>query len=69
MSMVMNIQNLVKFCIFIIKILSKNQFLTSIKGHNSVASDLVKNLMQPFPHHNDASDKNNIVLTCSCKQA
>ena len=38
MSMVMYIQNLVKFCTFIIKILSKKQFLTSIKGHNSVAN-------------------------------
>ena len=38
MSMVMIIQNLAKFCIFIIKILSKNQFLTSIKGHNSIAN-------------------------------
>ena len=38
MSMVMYIQNLVKFCIFIIKILSKNQLLTSIKGHNSIAN-------------------------------
>ena len=38
MSMVMHIQNLVKFCTFIIKILSKKQFLTSIKGHISVAN-------------------------------
>ena len=38
MSMVMYIQNLVKFCIFIIKILSKNQFLTSITGHNAIAN-------------------------------
>ena len=38
MSMVMYIQNLVKFCTFIIKILSKKQFLISIKGHNSVAN-------------------------------
>ena len=34
----MCIQNLVKFCAFILKILSKNQFLTSIKGRNSVAN-------------------------------
>ena len=38
MSMVMYIQNLVKFCIFIIKILSKNQFLTSIRGHNAIVN-------------------------------
>ena len=35
--MLMNIQNLVLFCQFILKILSKNQILTSIKGRNSVA--------------------------------
>ena len=36
--MIMCIQNLVKFCPSILKILSKNQFLTSIKGCNSVAN-------------------------------
>ena len=36
--MLMNIQNLVLFCQFILKILSKNQILTSIKGCNSVAN-------------------------------
>ena len=30
------IQNLVLFCRFVLKILSKNQILTSIKGRNSV---------------------------------
>ena len=35
--MMMYIQNLVLFCQFVLKILSKNQFLTSIKGRNSVA--------------------------------
>ena len=34
----MCIQNLVLFCQFVIKILSKNQILTSIKGRNSVAN-------------------------------
>ena len=38
MSMIMCIQNLVTFCRFVLKILSKNQILTSIKGRNSVAS-------------------------------
>ena len=33
----MCIQNLVSFCQFVLKILSKNQILTSIKGCNSVA--------------------------------
>ena len=36
LSMKMCIQNLVKFCSFILKIRSKNQFLMSIKGPNSV---------------------------------
>ena len=30
------IQNLVRFCQFVLKILSKNEILTSIKGRNSV---------------------------------
>ena len=34
----MCIQNLVLFCKFVLKILSKNQFLTSIKGRNSFAN-------------------------------
>ena len=36
--MMMCIQNLVLFCQFVLKILSKKQFLTSIKGRNSVAN-------------------------------
>ena len=36
--MMMCIQNLVLFCQFVLKILSKNQSLTSIKGRNSVAN-------------------------------
>ena len=36
--MIMCIQNLVTFCQFVLKILSKNQILTSIKGGNSVAN-------------------------------
>ena len=38
LSMMMCIQNLVLFCQFVHKILSKNQILTSIKGRNSVAN-------------------------------
>ena len=34
----MCIQNLVSFCQFVSKRLSKNQNLTSIKGHNPVAN-------------------------------
>ena len=36
--MIMCIQNLVTFCQFVLKILSKNQILTAIKGRNSVAN-------------------------------
>ena len=36
--MLSNIQNLVLFCQYILKILIKNQILTSIKGCNSVAN-------------------------------
>ena len=36
--MMMCIQNLVLFCQFVLKKLSKNQILTSIKGCNSVAN-------------------------------
>ena len=38
LSMMMCIQNLVLFCRFVLKILSKNQILTSIKGRNSVVN-------------------------------
>ena len=38
LSMMMCIQNLVLFCQFVLKILSKNQILTSIKGRNYVAN-------------------------------
>ena len=36
--MIMCIQTLVLFCQFVLKILSKNQILTSIKGRHSVAN-------------------------------
>ena len=36
--MIISIQNFVSFCLFILKLLSKNQILTWIKGHNSVAN-------------------------------
>ena len=36
--MIMCIQNLIKFCPFILKIRSKNQILESIKGRSSVAN-------------------------------
>ena len=36
--MIMCLQSLVSFCHFVLKILSKNQILISIKGRNSVAN-------------------------------
>ena len=36
--MMLSLQNLVLFCQFVLKILGKNQILTSIKGRNSVAN-------------------------------
>ena len=36
--MIICVQYLVKFCAFILKILSENQILTSTKDHNSVAN-------------------------------
>ena len=38
LSMIMCIQYLVSICLFVHKILSKNQVLTSIQGRNSVAN-------------------------------
>ena len=36
MSMLVCIQNLVRFCLFVLEILSGNKILTLIKGRNSV---------------------------------
>ena len=36
MSMLMSIQNLVRFCPFVLEVLSGNEILTLIKGRNSV---------------------------------
>ena len=38
LSMIMCIQKLVSICLFVLKILRKNQILTSIKGRNSDAN-------------------------------
>ena len=48
---VMCIQNLVKFCALVLKILSGNEVLTSIKGCNSVTN--LRNLifLQSQPRH------------------
>ena len=42
----MCIQNLIKFCQFILKILSGNEILTRIKGHNSVTNLQKKDVKQ-----------------------
>ena len=49
--MMMCIQNLVLFCQFVLKILSKNRILTSIKGSNYVA-----NLQQKTKIYNNKID-------------
>ena len=56
--MMMCIQNLVLFCQFILKILSKNRILTSIKGSNSVA-----NLRKTTIYNTDVDFVNDNVYT------
>ena len=41
--MLICIQNLVRFCQFVLKILSGNEILTSIKGRNSVCEKMMGN--------------------------
>ena len=48
--MIMCLQSLVLFCQFVLKILSKNLILTSIKGRNSVANLPKFELIQAFMH-------------------
>ena len=50
--MLMCIQNLVKFCQLVLKILSGNEILTSIKGRNSVA----KEILTSFKGHNSVAN-------------
>ena len=50
----MCIQNLVKFCPLVFKILSGNKILTSIKGHNSVAN------LRNLPLYNPSLDIINV---------
>ena len=50
LSMIMCIQNLVLIGLFVLKILSKNYILTSIKGRNSVANLPKFELIQAFMH-------------------
>ena len=56
--MIMCIQNLVKFCPFILKIWSKNLILESIKGRNSVA-----NLRKNYDLHTNFDLVNDDVYT------
>ena len=56
--MIMCIQNLVSICLFLLKILSENQILTSIKGHNSVA-----NLRKTMIYNTNVSLVNDNVYT------
>ena len=63
--MIMCIQNLVLFCQFVLKILSKNQILTSIKGSNSVAN-LQKNKDLQYQHrssHDNVFTKFGLILS------
>ena len=54
LSMLMCIQNLFQFCALVLKILSRNEILTSIKGHNSVAN------LQNLPLYNPNLDIINV---------
>ena len=47
--MIMCIQNLIKFCPLVLKILSGNEIRTSIKGYNSVANVQKSVLYNPNP--------------------
>ena len=49
----MSIQNLVKFCLLVLKILSGDEILILIKGHNSVAN------LQKMPLYNPNLDLSN----------
>ena len=54
LSMLMCIQNLVRFCQFVLEILSGNEILTSIKGRNSVK------ILQKMTGNNPKLDLNNV---------
>ena len=61
----MSIQNLVSFCQFVFKLLSKNQILTWIKGHNSVAikgSNSVANLQKTKIYNTNIDQVNDNVF-------
>ena len=56
--MIMCLQSLVSFCQFVLKILSKNQILTSNKGRNSVV-----NLRKTMIYHSNVDLVNDNVYT------
>ena len=56
----MCIQNLVKFCPLVLKILSGNEILTSIKGHNSVEN------LRKMTLYNSNLDLFNVNLVTFC---
>ena len=56
--MIMCLQSLVSFCLFVLKILSKKQILTSIKGRNSAP-----NLQQTIIHNTNVDFVNGNVYT------
>ena len=56
--MIMCLQSLVSFCQFVLKIVSKNQILISIKGRNSVA-----NLRKTMIYHTNVDLVNDNVYT------
>ena len=56
--MIISIQNLVSFCIFVFKLLSKIKILARIKGHNSVA-----NMRKTTIYNNDVDIVNDDVYT------
>ena len=59
--MIMCIQNLIKFCPFILMIWSKNRILESIKGRNSVA-----NLRKTTIYHTNIDLVNDDVYSKFC---
>ena len=64
--MIMCLQSLVSFCQFVLKILSKNQILISIKGRNSVAN-LRKTMIYNTNVHlvnDNAYTKRNFINIC-----
>ena len=62
--MLMCIQNLVKFCPLVLKILSGNEILTSIKGHNSVANLRNLTLYNPNLDIINVNEHTNLVKFC-----